>query len=220
MRVLVVDDDALLADTVAAGLRQAAMAVDVAYDGDQASELSSITCYEVVVLDRDLPRLHGDEVCQEIIQRWDGATRVLMLTGAVDVDSRVEGLNLGADDYLAKPFAFPELVARVNALARRPGAAAPPVLRRAGLELDPARFQVRRDGRPIRLAPKEFAVLRILLTADGAVVSAEALLEQAWDQNADPFTNSMRTIVASLRRKLGQPPVIETLVGAGYRIGP
>jgi DNA-binding response OmpR family regulator len=141
-----------------------------------------------------------------------------MMTGAVDVRSRVEGLNLGADDYLPKPFAFDELVARVHALLRRSGPARPPVLRRAGVEIDPARFEASRDGRPIRLAPKEFAVLRVLLAAEGAVVSAEELLERVWDEYTDPFTNSMRTTVASLRKKLGPPSVIETLVGAGYRI--
>ena len=218
MRVLVVDDDRLLADTVARGLRQSALAVDVAYDGDQAYEQLSVTRYDVVVLDRDLPGVPGDRVCRSIIERWDGAVRVIMLTGAVDVRSRVEGLNLGADDYLPKPFAFDELVARVHALLRRAGPAAPPVLSRAGVELDPARFEVRRDGREIRLAPKEFAVLRVLLAAAGNVVSAEELLERAWDENADPFTNSMRTTVASVRRKLGGPPLIETVVGAGYRI--
>ena len=218
MRVLVVDDDRLLADTVARGLRQGALAVDVAYDGDHAFEQLSLTRYDVVVLDRDLPGVPGDAVCGSIIERWAGAVRVLMLTGAVDVRSRVAGLNLGADDYLTKPFAFDELVARVHALLRRTGPAAPPVLSRAGVRLDPARFEVRRDGREIRLAPKEFAVLRVLLAAEGGLVSAEELLERAWDEHADPFTNSMRTTVASVRKKLGPPQVIETVVGAGYRI--
>jgi DNA-binding response OmpR family regulator len=218
VRVLVVEDDWLLAETVARGLRQSALAVDVAHDGDAALERVSMTCYDVVVLDRDLPEVHGDEVCRAIVDRWDGAVRVLMMTGAVDVRSRVEGLNLGADDYLPKPFAFDELVARVHALLRRSGPARPPVLRRAGVEIDPARFEASRDGRPIRLAPKEFAVLRVLLAAEGAVVSAEELLERVWDEYTDPFTNSMRTTVASLRKKLGPPSVIETLVGAGYRI--
>ncbi|MEU4761740.1 response regulator transcription factor [Actinosynnema sp. NPDC023794] len=218
MRVLVVEDDRLLAETVARGLRQAALAVDVVLDGDAALERVAMTRYDVVVLDRDLPEVHGDEVCRAVVERWQGAVRVLMMTGAVDVRSRVAGLNLGADDYLPKPFAFEELVARVLALLRRSGPAGPPVLRRAGVVLDPARFEVSRDGVPIRLSPKEFAVLRVLLAADGAVVSAEELLERAWDELTDPFTNSMRTTVASLRRKLGPPPLVETLVGVGYRI--
>ncbi|NUT49005.1 MAG: response regulator transcription factor [Saccharothrix sp.] len=218
MRVLVVEDDRVLAETVARGLRQVALAVDVVLDGDAALERVAVTRYDVVVLDRDLPRVHGDDVCRAVVERWQGAVRVLMVTGAVDVPSRVAGLALGADDYLPKPFAFDELVARVLALLRRAGPANPPVLRRAGVELDPARFEVSRDGTPVRLSPKEFAVLRVLLAADGAVVSAEELLERAWDELTDPFTNSMRTTVASLRRKLGPRPVIETLVGVGYRI--
>jgi DNA-binding response OmpR family regulator len=217
--VLVVEDDRLLAETVARGLRQAAaLAVDVVLDGDAALERVAMTRYDVVVLDRDLPEVHGDDVCRAVVQRWQGSVRVLMVTGAVDVRSRVAGLNLGADDYLPKPFAFEELVARVLALLRRTGPASPPVLRRAGVELDPARFEVSRDGVPVRLSPKEFSVLRVLLAADGAVVGAEELLERAWDELTDPFTNSMRTTVASLRRKLGPDPVIETVVGVGYRI--
>ncbi|MQA12189.1 MAG: response regulator [Pseudonocardiaceae bacterium] len=218
MRVLVVEDDRLLADTVAEGLRQSALAVDVVYDGDEALERVLTTRYDVVVLDRDLPKLSGDEVCRHIMEHWRGAVRVLMMTGAVDVRSRVAGLNLGADDYVPKPFAFEELLARVHALLRRPGCGSAPVLRRAGVELDPARFEAQRDGQPVRLTPKEFAVLRVLLSAEGGVVSAEELLERAWDEQADSFTNSMRTVVASLRKKLGQPQVIETRVGAGYRI--
>ncbi|OMI38913.1 response regulator transcription factor [Streptomyces sparsogenes] len=218
MRVLVVEDDRVLADAVARGLRQSALAVDVAYDGDQARERVGVTRYDVVVLDRDLPEVSGDEVCREIVDRWSGDVRVLMMTGAADVRSRVTGLNLGADDYLPKPFAFPELVARVQALLRRSAPALAPVLHGGGVTLDPARFQVRREGREIRLTAKEFAVLRVMLAAGGAVVSAEELLERAWDENADGFTNSMRTVVASLRKKLGPPSVIETLVGVGYRI--
>lgn len=218
MRILVVEDDQVLANTVARGLRQSALAVDVVYNGDDAIERVSMTRYDVVVLDRDLPEVHGDEVCQKIVELWGGAVRVLMMTGAVDIRSRVEGLNLGADDYLSKPFAFDELRARVNALLRRSKPASPLVLQRGGITLDSVRFEVTRDGVPIRLAPKEFAVLRVLLAGDGAVVSAEDLLERVWDELTDPFTNSMRTTMASLRRKLGPPTVIETLVGAGYRI--
>jgi len=213
-----VEDDQVLANTVARGLRQSALAVDVVYNGDDAIERISITRYDVVILDRDLPEVHGDEVCHKIVELWGGAVRVLMMTGAVDIRSRVEGLNLGADDYLSKPFAFDELLARVNALLRRSKPASPLVLQRGGITLDSVRFEVTRDGVPIRLAPKEFAVLRVLLAGDGAVVSAEDLLERVWDELTDPFTNSMRTTIASLRRKLGPPPVIETLVGAGYRI--
>jgi DNA-binding response OmpR family regulator len=218
VRVLVVEDDRVLADTVARGLRQCALAVDVVYDGAAACEHVAVTCYDVVVLDRDIPLVVGDEVCRQILERWAGAVRVLMMTGAVDLRSRVEGLQLGADDYLTKPFAFAELVARVQALLRRAGPATAPVLKRGGVELDPARFTVTRDNAPIRLAPKEFAVLRVLMAAEGAMVSAEELLERAWDEYADPFTNSMRTTVATLRRKLGPPVLIETVVGVGYRI--
>lgn len=218
MRVLVAEDDRLLADTVARGLRRSALAVDVAYDGAHASELVWSTRYDVVVLDRDLPHTHGDQVCRLVAERWSGTVRVLMVTGAVDVRDRVAGLGLGADDYLPKPFDFAELLARVQALLRRSAPASPTVLRRAGLELDPARLSVTRDGQQVRLAPKEFAVLRVLLAADGALVSAEQLLERAWDERADVFTRSMRTTVAALRRKLGPPVVIETRVGAGYRV--
>ncbi|WP_216901197.1 response regulator transcription factor [Nocardia alni] len=218
MRVLVVEDDRLLADAITRGLRRNALAVDTAYDGAQASERVGVTRYDIVVLDRDLPLVPGDEVCGQILARWGGEVRVLMLTAAVDLHSRVQGLGLGADDYLTKPFAFEELVARVQALLRRSGPATSPILRRGGIELDPARFLVTRDGSPIRLAPKEFAVLRVLMAVDGAVLSAEDLLDRAWDENADPFTNSMRTTIATLRRKLGPPTIIETLVGAGYRI--
>lgn len=216
--MLVVEDDRVLADAVARGLRQSAFAVDVAYSGDQARERVGVTRYDVVVLDRDLPEVPGDDVCRDIVDRWGGDVRVLMMTGAADVRSRVTGLNLGADDYLPKPFAFPELVARVQALLRRSAPALAPVLHGGGVTLDPGRFQVRREGREIRLTAKEFAVLRVMLAAGGAVVSAEELLERAWDENADGFTNSMRTVVASLRKKLGPPSVIETLVGVGYRI--
>jgi DNA-binding response OmpR family regulator len=218
MRVLVVEDDELLADAIARGLRQHAMSVDVAFDGARALERAGTTRYDVVVLDRDLPEVLGDEVCRRLVHDGGHHTRILMLTAASTVRDRIDGLNLGADDYLPKPFAFDELVARVHALLRRVTPARPPVIERAGVRLDPAQRVVTRDHRYVRLAPKEFAVLYVLLTADGAVVSAEELLERAWDENADPFTNTMRTTVGTLRRKLGPPVVIETVVGAGYRI--
>jgi two-component system, OmpR family, response regulator VanR len=215
MRVLVVEDDSVLAEAIARGLRQHAMSVDVAGDGAGALERTSVTRYDVVVLDRDLPGVHGDEVCRTLAGE---SARILMLTGAATVRDRVTGLNLGADDYLPKPFAFEELVARVHALLRRSAPALPPVVARAGIVLDAAQRVVFRDGRFIRLARKEFAVLYELLAARGAVVSAEELLERAWDEHADPFTNSMRTTMATLRKKLGDPPVITTVVGSGYRI--
>jgi two-component system response regulator VanR len=215
MRVLVVEDDAVLAETVAKGLRRHAMSVDVALDGQEALDRAAVTSYDVVVLDRDLPGVPGDEVCRALT---GDRTRILMLTGATTVRDRVAGLNLGADDYLGKPFAFDELVARVHALLRRAAPARAPVVVRAGITLDPAQRLVFRDGQLIRLARKEFAVLYELMAADGAVVSAEELLERAWDEHADPFSNSMRTTMATLRKKLGDPPVIATVVGAGYRI--
>jgi DNA-binding response OmpR family regulator len=218
VRVLVAEDDEVLAETVARGLRRHAMSVDVALDGGQALERAATIRYDVVVLDRDLPVLHGDDVCRTLVAAGDGTTRILMLTGATTVRDRVRGLSLGADDYLSKPFAFDELVARVHALMRRSAPARPPVLEHAGIRLDPAQRLVFRDDRYIRLAPKEFAVLHVLMTAGNAVVSAEELLERAWDEHADPFTNSMRTTVATLRKKLGDPPVIHTVVGAGYRL--
>ncbi|MCI0687116.1 MAG: response regulator transcription factor [Sporichthyaceae bacterium] len=217
MRVLIAEDERLLADTIAIGLRREAMAVDVVHDGESALERLGINDYDVLVLDRDLPVRHGDEVCRPVA--GSGAeVRVLMLTAAADVPERVAGLGLGADDYLTKPFAFAELIARVRSLSRRARPAAPPVLRRAGLTLDPARREVFRDDRYLPLANKEFAVLEELLRADGAVVSAETLLEKAWDENIDPFTNVVRVTMMTLRRKLGDPPVIVTVPGAGYRI--
>ncbi|GAA4240615.1 response regulator transcription factor [Actinomadura meridiana] len=217
MRVLVVEDERLLADAIAEWLRGDAHAVDLAYDGASALERVGVNDYDVVVLDRDLPLVHGDEVCREIVD-GETAARVLMLTAAAEVTDRVDGLGLGADDYLTKPFAFPELAARVHALGRRCRPAAPPTLRRAGITLDPARREVFRDGRYVPLARKEFAVLAELLLADGAVVSAERLLEKAWDEHADPFTGAVRLTVLKLRRKLADPPVVETVKGAGYRI--
>ena len=218
VRVLVVEDEQLLADAIARGLRRESMAVDVAYDGVEASERIGVNEYDVIVLDRDLPGVSGDELCRQVVGQG-GATRVLMLTAAAEVADRVAGLSLGADDYLGKPFAFAELVARVRALARRAVPAVPPVLERAGICLDPARREVARDGRAVTLSPKEFAVLEVLMRAEGRIVTAEELLEKAWDENADPFTNAVRVAVMTLRRKLGDPPVIETVPGAGYRLG-
>jgi DNA-binding response OmpR family regulator len=217
VRVLVVEDEQVLADAVATGLRRDSMAVDVVYDGDAALERIGVNDYDVVVLDRDLPLVHGDDVCRHIVSSGL-STRVLMLTAAGDVADRVEGLTLGADDYLSKPFAFPELIARIRALGRRAVPALPPVLERAGIRVDPSRREVMRDGRLVPLSPKEFAVLEVLMRADGAAVSSEQLLEKAWDENADPFTNVVRVTVMTLRRKLGEPPVVLTVPGAGYRI--
>jgi DNA-binding response OmpR family regulator len=217
VRVLVVEDERLLADAIADGLRRESLAVDVAYDGDAALERLGVNDYDVVVLDRDLPVISGDEVCRALVN--SGAlTRVLMLTASTTVPDRVGGLDLGADDYLGKPFDFTELVARVRALARRSRPPAPPVLRRAGLLLDPNRREVYRDGRYVAVTRKEFAVLDELLRSDGAVVSAEQLLEKAWDEHTDPFTNVVRVTVMTLRRKLGDPPVVETVPGVGYQI--
>jgi len=217
MRILVVEDEPLLADAVAQGLRHEAHAVDVAYDGAAALERVDVNDYDVVVLDRDLPVVHGDDVCRHLAKNGS-ETRVLMLTAAAGVDDRVDGLALGADDYLPKPFAFRELSARVTALGRRARPAAPPVLRRAGISLDPHRREVHRDGRYVPLSRKEFAVLAELLRADGTAVSAESLLEKAWDENADPFTHAVRMTILKLRRKLGDPPVVLTEPGVGYRI--
>ncbi|GAB4103927.1 response regulator transcription factor [Micromonospora taraxaci] len=215
--MLVVEDENVLADAIAEWLRRESFAVDVAYDGDAALERLGVNEYAVVVLDRDLPVVHGDDVCRAIVDAG-GQTRVLMLTASAAVRERVAGLALGADDYLTKPFALVELSARVHALTRRSRPAAPPTLRRAGIQLDPARHEVRRDDRHVALSRKEFAVLAELLRADGAVVSAEDLLERAWDEHIDPFTNVVRVTVMKLRRKLGDPPVIETVPGAGYQI--
>jgi DNA-binding response OmpR family regulator len=217
MRILVVEDEPLLADAVAEGLRREAHAVDVVYDGGAALERLDVNDYDVVVLDRDVPVVHGDDVCRTLVER-DTTLRVLMLTAAAAVDDRVSGLALGADDYLPKPFALRELTARVAALGRRARPAAPPVLRRAGISLDPYRREVYRDGRYVPLSRKEFAVLAELLRADGSAVSAEHLLEKAWDENADPFTHTVRMTILKLRRKLGDPPVVLTEPGVGYRI--
>jgi DNA-binding response OmpR family regulator len=217
MRVLIVEDERRLADAVARGLRHRAIAVDIAYSGETALRKADLADYDVVVLDRDLPGIHGDDVCRALRTQESGPA-VLMLTAARETDQIVEGLALGADDYLAKPFAFRELVARVQALGRRPRHTRPPVLMRRDVELDPARHEVRRRGEAVELQRKEFAVLRVLLEADGGVVSAEELLARVWDDNVDPFTNVVRVVVMTLRRKLGDPPVIETVTGAGYRI--
>ncbi|GAB3499615.1 response regulator transcription factor [Nocardiopsis coralliicola] len=217
MRVLVVEDEQVLADTIAVGLRRESMAVDVVYDGDSALERADVNDYDVVVLDRDLPGVHGDDVARSLVERAY-AGRILMLTASSQLEDRVEGLTLGADDYMAKPFAFAELIARVRALARRAAPPLPPVLNRSGITLDPANHTVERDGRSVPLTPKEFAVLEVLMRANGTVVSAEGLLEKAWDENADPFTNVVRVTVMTLRKKLGDPPVVHTVPGAGYRL--
>lgn len=217
MRVLVVEDEQALADAVARGLRREGMAVDVALDGDAGHEKASVTRYDVVVLDRDLPGMGGDELCREITTNGE-LSRVLMLTASGSVADRVSGLSLGADDYLTKPFAFPELVARVRALGRRATPATPATLVIGGVELDPARRTLIRDGRRIELTRKEFGVLEVLMAAGGSVVSSEELLERVWDENADPFTTTVRVTVMTLRKKLGEPGVVETVVGSGYRV--
>jgi DNA-binding response OmpR family regulator len=219
MRILVVEDEVQLAEAVARGLRREGMAVDVATDGDDGYRKASMTRYDVVVLDRDLPGMSGDEVCRRLSDD-ESITRVIMLTASGTVEDKVSGLALGADDYLPKPFAFAELVARVRALGRRTTPAAPPVLSAGNLELDSAKRTVTRDGEMIDLTRKEFGVLETLLTAQGAVVSSEDLLEKVWDENADPFTTTVRVTMMTLRRKLGEPPIIDTVVGSGYRIDP
>jgi DNA-binding response OmpR family regulator len=216
MRVLVVEDQKTLANRIAEGLRDQGMAVDVAYDGAAAVEVTAVNRYDVVVLDRDLPRVHGDAVCASLVAGPSPA-RILMLTAAAAVEDRVDGLNLGADDYLPKPFVFTELVARVRALSRR-APSTPPVVTRGDLTMDRARRRVSRDGRPVPLTRKEFGVLEAVLGADGAVVSAEELLENVWDEHADPFSNTVSVTMARLRRKLGDPPLIETVIGSGYRL--
>ena len=217
MRVLVIEDDEELAEAIAAGLRQEQMAVDVAFDGIAGLEHALFTGYDVIVLDRDLPGRHGDQVCAELVAAGC-RSRVLMLTAAATIEDRVGGLGLGADDYLPKPFAFAELVARLRALLRRAQPPLAPVLTNGDLRLDPARRNASRRGQALELGPKEFGVLELLLAAQGRVVSAEELLERAWDEMADPFTSAVKVTVSRLRRKLGDPPVIETLAQAGYRI--
>ena len=217
MRVLVVEDHAKLAMTLATGLRQAGMAVDVVFDGQDALEHLAVTAYDVVVLDRGIPGTHGDDVCKAIVAEGS-PSRVLMLTAAGSVEDRVEGLGIGADDYLVKPCDFTELVARIHALARRPGTSLPPTLTHGDLQLDPSHRIATRAGRPLPLNPKEFAVLEVLLAAPGVVVSAEEILERVWDEAADPFSQAVRTTISRLRAKLGDPPLIETVAKAGYRI--
>jgi DNA-binding response OmpR family regulator len=219
MRVLVVEDDVELAEAIGAGLRRERMAVDLAFDGTSGLEQATLAGYDVIVLDRDLPGVHGDEVCAALVAAPLVRARLLMLTAAATIEDRVEGLGLGADDYLPKPFAFAELVARVRALFRRAQPAVPPVLARAGIVLDPARGEASRNGRPLDLGPREFGVLEVLLAAGGRVVSAEELLERVWDEMADPFSTAVKVAVSRVRRKLGDPPVIETIAQAGYRIG-
>jgi DNA-binding response OmpR family regulator len=214
MRVLVAEDHVTLAGRIAQGLSQAGLAADAVYDGAAALAAAAQTVYDVIVLDRDLPVVHGDQVCRTLA---GGGPRILMLTAAAGVDDRVGGLELGADDYLPKPFAFAELVARVRALSRR-APSVPPVLRRGDLSVDLARHRASRSDRPLSLTRKEFGLLEMLLTADGAVVSAEDLLEHVWDAHADPFSNIVSVTMARLRRKLGDPPLIETVVGKGYRM--
>jgi DNA-binding response OmpR family regulator len=218
VRVLLADDERLLADTVADGLRKLAMAVDVCYDGEAAMERLGVNRYDVAVLDRDMPKATGDEVCRWMVGEALG-TRILILTAASGIRDRVDGLGLGADDYLTKPFAFAELVARVQALARRPPVGSAPVLDRFGVVLDIPRHRAFRDGQLLELTPKEFAVLSVLMHSAGEVVSSEELLEKAWDENADPFTNAVRVAVMTLRRKLGDPPIVRTVPRVGYRFG-
>jgi DNA-binding response OmpR family regulator len=217
MRVLVVEDHPKLAMTLATGLRRAGMAVDVVFDGQDALEHLALTAYDVVVLDRDIPGVHGDEVCK-VLAAEGSPSRVLMLTAAGGVEDRVEGLDIGADDYLPKPCDFAELLARIRALARRPGTSLPPALTHGDLQLDPSRRIATRAGRALSLNPKEFAVMEVLLAEPGVVVSAEELLARVWDENADPFSQAVRMTISRLRAKLGDPPVIETVPKVGYRI--
>ncbi len=217
MRVLLVEDHVELADTVATGLRREGVAVDIARDGRDALAHVAIVDYDVVVLDRDLPDMHGDEVCRSLVAQARD-TRILMLTAASTIEDRVDGLSLGADDYLPKPFAFAELVARVRALGRRAHPPLPPTLVHGDLRLDPAHRVVTRDGRRLALSPKEFALLEYLLAAQGRVVSSEELLQRVWDEAADPFTTTVKVTIRRLRAKLGEPPLIETVQQAGYRI--
>jgi DNA-binding response OmpR family regulator len=218
LRVLVIEDHAEMAHTVAAGLRRSQMAVDVALDGPGGLERALIADYDVILLDRDLPGMHGDEICARLVAAGC-RSRVLMLTAAAASEDLVDGLALGADDYLPKPFDFAVLVARIGALARRAHPAVPPVLRHGDLEVDTARHRASRASRPLDLMPKEFGVLEVLVAAGGRAVSAEELLERVWDEFADPFTSAVKITVSRLRAKLGDPPLIETVRKSGYRIG-
>ncbi|GAB6902073.1 response regulator transcription factor [Kineosporia succinea] len=219
MRVLIVEDEPYLAEAVRDGLRLEAIAADLALDGAQALELAAVNRYDVVVLDRDLPVVHGDEVARRLAGAGDGP-RILMLTAADLLDDKASGFGLGADDYLTKPFDMRELVMRLRALGRRPAQARPPVIESDGVRLDVFRREVYRDGHYVALTRKQFSVLHVLIGAGGGVVSAEDLLEQAWDENADPFTNAVRVTVSTLRKRLGEPQLIQTVAGAGYRFGP
>lgn len=219
MRVLIVEDEPYLAEAIRDGLRLEAIAADLAGDGDTALELLALNPYDVVVLDRDIPGPNGDEVAATLI-REGRDVRILMLTAADRLDDKVSGFEAGADDYLTKPFALRELLLRLRALARRPAASTPPIVETAGIRLDPFRREVYRDGRYVALTRKQFAVLQVLVAADGGVVSAETLLERAWDENADPFTNAARITISGLRKRLGEPWLIHTVPGVGYRVGP
>lgn len=217
MRVLIAEDELYLAEALQTGLRREAIAADIALDGDAALERLAVTDYDVLVLDRDLPGTHGDQVA-ETVAREHPEVRILMLTAAARLRDKLDGFALGADDYLPKPFAFAELLVRLRALARRPPASAPPILEFADLRLDPFRREVYRDGRYVKLTRKQFAVLELLLRADGGVVSAETMLEKAWDEHADPFTSAPRVTMSTLRKALGEPDLIVTVPGAGYRL--
>jgi len=217
MRILLVEDEERLAETIARGLRQEGIAVDVALDGQSALSKAAVNNYDVVVLDRNLPVVHGDDVCKELMSR-NSPARILMLTAAGSIEDRVTGLDLGADDYLPKPFALKELVARIRALGRRASTPVAPVLTLEDLTLDPARHLAERAGKDLALTRKEFGVLQVLLSANGRVVSTEELLEKVWDENADPFTNVVRVTIMTLRRKIGDPPLIQTVPGVGYKI--
>ncbi|MDF2916670.1 MAG: DNA-binding response regulator [Microbacterium sp.] len=215
--MLIVEDELFLAEAIRDGLRLEAISADLAADGDTALEQLAITAYDVVVLDRDIPGPNGDEIARHLSQQT-GAPRILMLTAADRLDDKASGFESGADDYLTKPFAMRELVLRLRALARRSASSAPPIREFGGVRLDPFRREVYRDGRYIALTRKQFAVLEVLLSAGGGVISAEALLERAWDENADPFTNAVRITISTLRKRLGEPWVIETVPGVGYRM--
>jgi two-component system response regulator VanR len=217
MRVLIVEDEPLMAEAIRDGLRLEAIAADIAGDGDTALELLSLNAYDIAVLDRDIPGPSGDELATRIVA-WGSGMPILMLTAADRIDDKASGFGLGADDYLTKPFELRELVLRLRALDRRRGHSRPPVREIAGLRLDPFRREVHRDGRYVALTRKQFAVLEVLIAAEGGVVSAEELLEQAWDEQADPFTNAVRITVSALRKRLGEPGIIATVAGVGYRI--